>query len=132
MARELDFYRILGVTPKTSYEEIRIKYRKLAKQYHPDLNPGNPYAEETFKLINVAYEVLKDPERRAKYNLLREYGIDPRNIFRRNPEEIELDELLELIQKEFVKLVNSLIKNFIRFLRSLNPLRTFRKIIFDK
>ena len=132
MARNMDFYRILGVSPTASHDEIRSAYRKLARQFHPDLNPSNPYAEETFKLINVAYEVLKDADRRQKYDFLRRYGVDPSNVFRRNPEEIELEELMAIIQKEFVEWVNTLIKDFQRFLRTLNPLRTLRRLFYGR
>lgn len=69
-----DYYGILGVSPKASYDEIRRAYRRLAKQYHPDLNPYDPYANEKFKEINEAYEVLSDPYRRASYDLDREYA----------------------------------------------------------
>ncbi len=132
MAHNMDFYRILGVASTASSDEIKIAYRNLARQFHPDLNPGNPYSEETFKLINVAYEVLKDPERRQKYDILRRYGVDPSRMFRKNPEEIELEEFLEIIQKEFVEQVNILINNFRRFLRSLNPFRNLREFLFGK
>jgi curved DNA-binding protein len=65
-----DYYKILGVDRKASEEDIRKAYRKLAKQYHPDYNPDNKQAEETFKDINEAYEVLSDPKKRSHYDRL--------------------------------------------------------------
>ncbi|HEX3520999.1 MAG TPA: DnaJ domain-containing protein, partial [Stellaceae bacterium] len=54
-------YEVLGVKPDASADEIRKVYRKLAKQFHPDLNPGKPEAEERFKSISAAYDLLSDP-----------------------------------------------------------------------
>ncbi len=65
-----DYYKILGVEPTASSEEIKRAYRKLALQYHPDRNPGDKAAEERFKEIAEAYEVLADPSKRAKYDQL--------------------------------------------------------------
>lgn len=63
-----DYYKILGVDRKASEEEIRKAYRELAKQHHPDRNPNNKQAEERFKEINEAYQVLSDPKKRDVYD----------------------------------------------------------------
>jgi|YNPMSStandDraft_1061717.scaffolds.fasta_scaffold24234_1 curved DNA-binding protein len=67
-----DYYKILGVDRKASQEEIKRAYRKLAMKYHPDRNPGDKTAEEKFKQINEAYEVLGDEKKRARYDQLGE------------------------------------------------------------
>jgi DnaJ-class molecular chaperone len=66
-----DYYKVLGVDRKASAEDIKRAHRKLARKHHPDLNPGNKKAEEQFKLIQEAYDVLSDTEKRAKYD---QYG----------------------------------------------------------
>lgn len=66
----LDYYQILGVDRNSSAQDIRKAYRRLARQYHPDVNPGDTSAEEKFKQINEAYEVLSDEEKRRKYDQL--------------------------------------------------------------
>ena len=65
-----DYYKTLGISKTASQEEIKKAYRKLAVKYHPDKNAGNKEAEEKFKEIGEAYEVLKDPEKRKKYDQL--------------------------------------------------------------
>ncbi len=69
-----DFYKILGVSENASPQEIKTAYRKLAKQYHPDANPGNKEAEEKFKAISEAYDTLGDRDKKAKYDQMRKYG----------------------------------------------------------
>jgi DnaJ-class molecular chaperone len=64
----MDYYKILGVNRNASEREIKQAYRRLARQYHPDVNPGDKSAEEKFKQINEAYEVLSDRENRKKYD----------------------------------------------------------------
>jgi curved DNA-binding protein len=70
-----DYYATLGVDRDADQQEIRQAFRRLARQHHPDVNPGDANAEERFKEINEAYEVLSDPEKRAKYDQLgRDYA----------------------------------------------------------
>ena len=66
-----DYYNILGVSPQANISEIKKAYKKLAKKYHPDANPGNKEAEEKFKEISEAYHVLADPAKRQKYDQIR-------------------------------------------------------------
>ena len=68
MAGRPDYYKILGVGKNASDEEIKKAYRKLARQHHPDRNPGNKQAEERFKEISQAHDVLSDPEKRKAYD----------------------------------------------------------------
>jgi curved DNA-binding protein len=71
-----DYYQVLGVTKSATDKEIKSAFRRLAQQYHPDKNPGNKRSEDKFKEINEAYEVLGDPQKRAKYDRLgASYGL---------------------------------------------------------
>ena len=67
----MDYYKILGVSEQAGDEQIKQAYRRLAKKYHPDLNPNNPEAEEKFKNIVEAYETLGDADKRKEYELKR-------------------------------------------------------------
>src|SRR3954447_4725697 len=78
-ATKKDYYEILGVKKSASVEDIRKAFRKLARKYHPDVNPGDKGAEEKFKTISEANEVLSDPKKRKLYDQLGYYSdnIDP-------------------------------------------------------
>ena len=68
-----DYYKILGVDKNASQKDIQRAYRKLARKFHPDVNPGDQSAEEKFKEINEANEVLSDSEKRKQYDELSSY-----------------------------------------------------------
>ena len=64
----VDYYKILGVDKNIPQKDVRAAYRKRAKQFHPDLHPNDPKAKAKFQALNEAYEVLSDPDKRAKYD----------------------------------------------------------------
>ena len=77
MADKRDYYEVLGVSKSASDDDIKKAYRKLAKKYHPDLNPGDKEAEEHFKEVNEAYEILSDSQKKARYDQFGFAGVDP-------------------------------------------------------
>ena len=77
MAEKRDYYEVLGLKKGADAEEIKKAYKKLARKYHPDLNPGDKTAEEKFKEINEANEILSDPDKKARYDQFGFAGVDP-------------------------------------------------------
>ena len=71
MADKRDYYEVLGIDKSASADDIKKAYRKKAKEFHPDLHPGDKECEQKFKEVNEAYEVLSDADKRAKYD---QYG----------------------------------------------------------
>jgi len=71
---EKDYYRVLGVSDTASQKDLRSAYRKLSRQYHPDANPDDKAAEERFKEVSAAYDVVGDPEKRKEYDEVRKLG----------------------------------------------------------
>src|ERR1700683_15146 len=77
-----DYYQTLGVERGADAEEIRKAYRKLARKHHPDLNPGDKSAEDRFKNVQEAYDILSDPKKRSMYD---QYGFYSENVAGANP-----------------------------------------------
>ena len=77
MADKRDYYEVLGLQKGASDNDIKKAFRKIARKYHPDKNPGDKVAEEKFKEINEAYAVLSDPEKKEKYDRFGHAGVDP-------------------------------------------------------
>ncbi|MDP4091865.1 MAG: molecular chaperone DnaJ [Bacillota bacterium] len=81
MADKRDYYEVLGIDRNATDTDIKKAYRKLAKQYHPDVNPGDKSAEAKFKEINEAYEILSDPQKKSRYDQFGHAGTDPNSGF---------------------------------------------------
>ncbi|MDD6345108.1 MAG: molecular chaperone DnaJ [Oscillospiraceae bacterium] len=77
MADKRDYYEVLGIQKGASEDEIKKAFKKKAREFHPDLHPDDPSCEEKFKEANEAYEVLSDPDKRAKYDQFGHAGVDP-------------------------------------------------------
>lgn len=77
MAEKRDYYEVLGVSKTATADELKKAYRKLAKENHPDLHPGDKACEARFKEINEAYEILSDSDKRAKYDQFGHAAFDP-------------------------------------------------------
>ncbi|WP_317206941.1 tetratricopeptide repeat protein [Pontibacter silvestris] len=78
----MNYYSILGISQTATSKEVKLAYKQLAIKYHPDKNPGNARAEELFKLINAAYQVLSNPNKRAQYDFKLHYQQQQRQIVR--------------------------------------------------
>ena len=76
MADKRDYYEVLGISKGASEDEIKKAYKKMARKYHPDLNPGDKEAEEKFKEVNEAYEVLSDANKKARYDQYGHAGVN--------------------------------------------------------
>ena len=76
MSEKRDYYEVLGIQKGASEDEIKKAFKKKAREFHPDLHPDDPTCEEKFKEANEAYEVLSDPDKRAKYDQFGHAGVD--------------------------------------------------------
>lgn len=103
-----DYYAILGINKTASADEIKKKFRKLALKYHPDRNPGNKEAEDHFKAISEAYEVLSDPDKKAKYDQFGQYWQgDTTQSWSSNPEGFDFSQY-----GNFEEFINELLGRF--------------------
>ena len=96
-----DFYEVLGIARGASDDEIKKAYRKMAMQYHPDRNNGSKEAEERFKLVSEAYEVLRDPDKRAVYDRYGEAGLRGGGGGAGGFHHVDLSEALGIFMRDF-------------------------------
>ncbi|MHB1069748.1 MAG: DnaJ domain-containing protein, partial [Gemmatimonadaceae bacterium] len=96
-----DFYQVLGVERNASDDDIKQAYRKLAMRHHPDKNGGSKEAEETFKVVTEAYDVLKDPQKRAAYDRYGEAGLRGSGAGGGGFHHVDLSEALNIFMRDF-------------------------------
>jgi curved DNA-binding protein CbpA len=122
-----DYYNILGVDKKATKEEIKKQYRKLAKKYHPDRNPNNKEAEENFKNIQEAYEVLGDDAKRSKYDQL---GANWKQFQEGGATECHLTIFLKVVAASLIFLIAFLVVEIVLSIKNLehNPNAESRQI----
>ena len=98
-----DYYAVLGVSRNAGEKDIKLAYRKLARQYHPDLHPNDKAAEARFREINEAYEVLSDSEKRKKYDMYGhqsfQSGFDPFSAYQRSEKSQGFDDIKSTFSK---------------------------------
>ncbi len=102
----MDYYKILGVSQQADAEQIKQAYRKLAKKYHPDLNPDDPKAETKFKEVVEAYEVLADEAKRKEYDLKRQKTGDRKGSGEKkqrhaDPQDVNVGDLMKNMERYF-------------------------------
>ena len=97
VAEKRDYYEILGVGKSADENQIKKAYWKLAKKYHPDVNPGDQEAEDKFKEANEAYEVLSDKEKRSRYDQFGHAGVDPNSFSGQGFSHFDLNDIFSSI-----------------------------------
>ena len=104
-SNDKDYYKVLDVDKKATTDEIKKAYRKMALKFHPDKNPGNKEAEDKFKSVAEAYEVLSDPDKRAEYDQFgtakRKQGFDPRNVYSNFQQAYGFSDVNEIMSRFF-------------------------------
>lgn len=102
----MDHYKILGISQQADAEQIKQAYRKLAKKYHPDLNPDDPEAEARFKEVVEAYEVLSDEAKRKEYDLKRQKTVNGKGSGEKkqgyaDPRDVNMGDLMKNMERYF-------------------------------